>query len=202
MENGAPEAALDRLHTLKVRYGRELCASVGETRDKKTPLHPEQDDGSTVPRRCSSSTTSPRPCDSCGRWRSGSRPRREPRPRRGWTRSTGTTTSRFDIPAAGEFGHTPGGACPHARTLSSSQCAAWPSHPTSSSAMSRPLSTHRAPPASAWRHQHGARLEHRADHAAQRDEVLGPECCDGTGQAVQEGSFVNPSESGSWDAFL
>lgn len=29
VENGAPEAALDRLHTLMVRYGRELCASVG-----------------------------------------------------------------------------------------------------------------------------------------------------------------------------
>lgn len=39
VENGAPEAALDRLHTLMVRYGRELCASVGETKDKKTPLH-------------------------------------------------------------------------------------------------------------------------------------------------------------------
>jgi hypothetical protein len=39
VQGDEPEAALDRLHTFMVRFGRHLCAEVGVDFDRNTPLH-------------------------------------------------------------------------------------------------------------------------------------------------------------------
>lgn len=39
VQGDEPQAALDRLHTFMVRFGRNLCAEVGVDFDRNTPLH-------------------------------------------------------------------------------------------------------------------------------------------------------------------